>query len=113
LGKGFPKYKLRKCVYLGYPGGKGSKRLSFSGILYLCPSVITNMFKLIIILVLLIYLLNKVSVFIFGLGGRSQQPPPNFRRPPDGNIHMDSVPKKGNKKSGLKGGEYVDYEEIK
>ncbi len=71
------------------------------------------MFKLIIILVLLIYLLNKIGVFLFGLRGRSPQPPPNFRRPADGSIHMDTMPKKGNKKSGLKGGEYVDYEEVK
>jgi hypothetical protein len=70
------------------------------------------MFKFIIILVLLIYLLNKVSVFLFGLRGRSPQSPPNFRRPSDGSINMDSMPKK-EKKSGLKGGEYVDYEEVK
>jgi hypothetical protein len=26
---------------------------------------------------------------------------------------VDAVPKKGNKKGGVKGGEYVDYEEVK
>ena len=72
------------------------------------------MIKLIIILVLVIYLLNKVSVFLFRILGRPQQsPPPNFRRPSDGSIHVDATPKKSNKKSGLKGGEYVDYEEVK
>ena len=72
------------------------------------------MVKLIVILVLVIYLLNKVSVFFFRMMGRPQQsPPPNFRRPADGNIDVNTVPKKGNKKSGLKGGEYVDYEEVK
>ena len=71
------------------------------------------MFKLIIILVLLIYILNKVSGFLFRVVGHSKQQPPNFRRPPDGSIHMDSAPAKENKKSGLKGGEYVDYEEVK
>ena len=70
------------------------------------------MFKLIIILVLVIYLLNKVSVFLFRVMGRPQQAPP-FRRPADGSIHMDSTPKRGTKKGGLKGGEYVDYEEVK
>jgi hypothetical protein len=69
------------------------------------------MWKFIIILVLVIYLLNKVSVFIFRVAGQKQTPP-NFRRPPEGNINMDSAPKKG-KKGGLKGGEYVDYEEVK
>ncbi|HRI78586.1 MAG TPA: DUF4834 domain-containing protein [Cyclobacteriaceae bacterium] len=72
------------------------------------------MFKLIIILVLLIYLLNKVSVFFFRMMGRPQQsPPPNFRRPADGSINVDATPKKSTKKGGLKGGEYVDYEEVK
>ena len=68
------------------------------------------MFKLIIILVLLIYLLNKVSVFLFRAFGQQRPQPQNFNRPPDGSIRMD---KKPNKKGGLKGGEYVDYEEVK
>ena len=70
------------------------------------------MWKLIIILVLLIYLLNRVSVFLFRTFGQRPQPP-NFNRPPDGSINMDSTPKKSNRKNGLKGGEYVDYEEVK
>jgi len=68
------------------------------------------MWKFIIILVLLIYVLNKVSVFIFRVAGHKQTPP-NFRRPPEGHINVNTPPKK--KKSGLKGGEYVDYEEVK
>lgn len=68
------------------------------------------MFKLIIILVLLIYLLNKVSVFLFRAFGQPRPQPQNFNRPPDGSIRMDKKPAK---KSGLKGGEYVDYEEVK
>lgn len=71
------------------------------------------MFKLIIILVLLIYLLNKVSVFLFRAFGQPRPQSQNFSRPSDGNVHMDATPKKGNKKGGLKGGEYVDYEEVK
>ena len=71
------------------------------------------MIKLIIILVLVIYLLNKVSGFLFRILGQSRQQPPNFRRPADGSVHMDTAPRKANKKSGLKGGEYVDYEEVK
>ena len=68
------------------------------------------MFKLIIILVLLIYLLNKVSVFLFRAFGQARPQPQNFNKPSDGSVQM---PKKPNKKSGLKGGEYVDYEEVK
>lgn len=67
------------------------------------------MWKFIIILVLLIYLLNKVSMYFFRAG---RQSPPNFR-PPDGSINMDTTAKKGNKKGGTKGGEYIDYEEVK
>ena len=71
------------------------------------------MWKLIIILVLVIYLLNKVSGLLFRAMGRPQ-PRPNQRRSPDGQIHVDPntnrTPKRGN---GTKGGEYVDYEEVK
>ena len=70
------------------------------------------MWKLIIILVLVIYLLNKVSNVFFKAMGRPQ--PPNPKRSADGQIHIDPntnrSPKRGN---GTKGGEYVDYEEIK
>jgi hypothetical protein len=72
------------------------------------------MLKFIVILILLLYLLNKVSVFLFRVLGHSRPaPPPSFRRPPEGSINMDGAPKKAPKKSGLKGGEYVDYEEVK
>ena len=72
------------------------------------------MWKLIIILVLVIYLLNKISNFLFRVMGRTQSPP-NFRRPPEGGIHVapnnsNRSPKRG---TGTKGGEYVDYEEVK
>ena len=69
------------------------------------------MWKLIIILVLVIYLLNKISVVLFRVMGRPQ-PPPNFRKTPDSatNENGRQTPKRG---SGLKGGEYIDYEEVK
>ncbi|MDZ4713962.1 MAG: hypothetical protein SH819_00700 [Cytophagales bacterium] len=70
------------------------------------------MWKLIIILVLIIYLLSKVSSFLFRIMGRPQQPP-NFRRPSQGGINVDDPGKQTPRKSGLKGGEYVDYEEVK
>ncbi|NOT75023.1 MAG: hypothetical protein HOP08_08850 [Cyclobacteriaceae bacterium] len=70
------------------------------------------MWKFIIILVLLIYVLNKVSSLIFKVAG-PKQTPPNFRKPPEGTINMNSAPPQPKKKGGLKGGEYVDYEEVK
>ncbi|HWA34653.1 MAG TPA: hypothetical protein VG737_11010 [Cyclobacteriaceae bacterium] len=73
------------------------------------------MLKFIVILILVIYLLNKVSVILFRVvGGPRSAPPPNFRRPPEGTINMDGAPKKSARKGGgLKGGEYVDFEEVK
>ena len=71
------------------------------------------MLRLIVILVLLIYLVNKVGGFLFRVLGHSQRTPPNFRPPGDANVNMDSPPKKTNRKSGIKGGDYVDYEEVK
>ena len=35
------------------------------------------------------------------------------RRPPDGNVNVDSAPDRGTRKPEFKGGEYVDYEDIK
>jgi hypothetical protein len=73
------------------------------------------MIKFIVILILLLYLLNKVSVILFRVvGGSRSTPPPNFRKPPEGTINMEGGPKKPSRKGGgLKGGEYVDYEEVK
>ncbi len=71
------------------------------------------MWKLIIILVLVIYLLNKISVTIFRVMGRNQAPPQNFNRRPEGNIHVDREAKQPPRKGNIKGGEYVDYEEVK
>ncbi len=63
------------------------------------------MWKLIIILVLLIYLINKVSAIFYT--ARGQQPP---RRPADSFRQPAQPPQK---KEGYKGGEYIDYEEVK
>lgn len=71
------------------------------------------MWKLIIILVLVVYLLNKLGSVIFRVMGRAQ-PPPNFRRPPNGGMHVNDTGKQTPRRnSGMKGGEYVDYEEVK
>ncbi len=71
------------------------------------------MLKLIIILVLLIYVLNKISVIFLGSGSRMQQPPRYRQEAQDGKIHVDRMPGKTGKKSDFKGGEYIDYEEVK
>ncbi len=68
------------------------------------------MLKLLIILALSIYVISKVSGFFFRVGAASQNR--NQQRKPDGSIHADSNQKK-DKRGNIKGGDYVDYEEVK
>lgn len=93
------------------------------------------MLKFIIITIIFIYLIIKVSGFIlrifdtllgrtgsgadrrrnFGSEHRRQ----TYRRPANGNVNVDYIPEEEEKKEknrhskGFRGGEYVDYEEIK
>ncbi|HEY5692761.1 MAG TPA: hypothetical protein VIS49_14995 [Cyclobacteriaceae bacterium] len=55
------------------------------------------------------YLLSRIGRFFFGMGASSQNR--NFNRPSDGNVN-DPNPK-NKSKSNIKGGEYIDYEEVK
>ena len=95
------------------------------------------MLKFIIISVLFIYVVYKASDFILRMidsvtgGGRRMNDPKrrgrNFgpehrrqqqsqRRQPDGKVNVDYVPedqKKQRPSQGFKGGDYVDYEEVK
>ena len=70
------------------------------------------MLKFLLILVLGIYILTKVGAFLFRGGASSQQYRTQPRKP-DGKIHVDSAPPKDRKGSSIKGGDYVDYEEVK
>jgi hypothetical protein len=70
------------------------------------------MWKLILAMVLVIYLLNKVAVVLYRVMGRPQSPPP-FQRRPEGSIHVEKPGKPSTKRGDIKGGEYVDYEEVK
>ena len=70
------------------------------------------MLKFLIILGLVAYILYKFGSFFYNVGASSQQRQQRPPRPADGNINIDpnSKTKKGGK---YKGGEYVDYEEVK
>jgi len=70
------------------------------------------MLRLLLIFSLIFYVLYKFGFFRSLLqGARGQQ---NFdRKPPNGNVNVDAAPPKEKKRSDFKGGEYVDYEEIK
>lgn len=66
--------------------------------------------KFFIILGLVAYVIYKVGGLFFRAGAASQQSRFQQRRPP-GDINVNTPPKK---KSGtIKGGDYVDYEEVK
>lgn len=76
------------------------------------PFGLRPMWKLIFILILVIYLLSKVASVLFRVMGRQKQPP-SFRPPGNGNIHVDGNGKQTPRRGGIKGGDYVDYEEVK
>jgi hypothetical protein len=71
------------------------------------------MLRLILILVLVFYVLYKLGLFrIFinqARGGFNDNP----QKPAGGNVNLDSDPRKPKKKTDIKGGDYIDYEEVK
>jgi hypothetical protein len=70
------------------------------------------MIRFLVILALIVYVLSKLSGFFFRVGATSQRNKGFQPRNPDGSIHVNSIPKK-EKKGVIKGGDYVDYEEVK
>ncbi|MDW3196737.1 MAG: DUF4834 domain-containing protein [Cytophagales bacterium] len=77
------------------------------------------MIKFLLIVFFISYILYKVGGFFFKiltLGGSAQRPQRNQppKRPPGTNLNVDYAPDKKKKGGGdFKGGEYVDYEEVK
>ncbi|MEK6782921.1 MAG: hypothetical protein AABY93_14580 [Bacteroidota bacterium] len=67
------------------------------------------MFKFLLILSLIGYLFYKVGGIFFRAGAASQQ----HRRPQDTASNVKASSAKEKKGGGIKGGEYVDYEEVK
>ncbi len=75
------------------------------------------MLKFLLIIFIVGYFLYRVGGVLFkilSLGGSSyeKQSRTTPKRPPGSNVDVDFVPQKGDKKD-FKGGEYVDYEELK
>ena len=68
------------------------------------------MLRLLILLALVVYVLHKLG--FFKMIARAIQGD-DGDKPPGGNVNIDSNPGKEGKKSQFKGGDYVDYEEIK
>jgi hypothetical protein len=68
-------------------------------------------FKYLIICTLVFYVLYKMGVFRAFVSGYNE--PTSTRKPPNSNVRVDNPPQKEKKRSTFKGGDYVDYEEIK
>ena len=67
------------------------------------------MFKLLLVISLIVYLLYKIGSIFFRAGAASQQ----ARRPQETASNVHANPVKDKKNGDIKGGEYVDYEEVK
>lgn len=67
------------------------------------------MLRLLLILTLSIWVIAKIGSYFFRAGVSSQQ----SRKPSDGNVNVDGKTRKDRKGGNIKGGEYVDYEEVK
>lgn len=66
------------------------------------------MLRYLIIGVLIFYVLYKMGFFRAFITGYNEP-----RKPSNSNVNVDNAPPKEKKKTSFKGGEYVDYEEIK
>ena len=78
------------------------------------------MIKFLLIVIAFFYILSKIGGFVlrrlFGAAAQQaqQQQRAQTRKSTDGNVHIDYAPKKGEKSSkNFKGGDYVDFEEVK
>jgi hypothetical protein len=69
------------------------------------------LFKFLLILGLILYIVYKIGSLFFRAGAASQQFRQQQRKNFEGNA--SGTPKAKKKDSKLKGGEYIDYEEIK
>ncbi|HLT82454.1 MAG TPA: hypothetical protein VKZ86_15605 [Cyclobacteriaceae bacterium] len=70
--------------------------------------------RILLIIALVGYVLYKLGFFRILLGSSMRGQGHQFRRPGDGNVNIDSRPAdKQSRKASFKGGEYVDYEEVK
>ena len=69
------------------------------------------MFRFLLILGLIVYAIYKIGSLFFRAGAASQQLRNQQQRNFDNNVSSDPRARKA--KAGTKGGEYIDYEEVK
>jgi len=70
------------------------------------------MFRFLLIVGIIFYAIYKIGTLFFRAGVASQQHK-NYYKPPNGNVNVDKDAVRNKKESKHKGGEYIDYEEIK
>jgi hypothetical protein len=71
------------------------------------------MLRFLLIVSLIVYVLYKFGFFRGLAQGMQGDPQGSTRRSPNSNLNVDSVPPKEKKRNDIKGGEYIDYEEVK
>ncbi|HMQ00150.1 MAG TPA: DUF4834 domain-containing protein [Cyclobacteriaceae bacterium] len=75
------------------------------------------MLKLLLILSLIIFIAIRIGGFLFRLAGgtttHTSYQKSASQNPAGGNVKVDYNPSKGDNKRDFKGGEYIDYEEVK
>lgn len=69
------------------------------------------MLKFLLILFLVVWILSKLGGFFFRAGAASQNR--QYQRKPEGTMNTDGPPPKQKRSGNIKGGEYIDYEEVK
>jgi len=74
-----------------------------------------TLLKFILFGIVIYYIIRKVSGFILRIMGGNPTPNNQQKYTKEGDVHVDYVPKdkKGKFGDDFKGGEYVDYEEVK
>jgi len=66
------------------------------------------MFKILIIATLVIYILYKITSFMSRVAAHGRE---EYHTPPNSNVRIEKNPR--DDKKPFKGGDYVDYEEVK
>lgn len=66
------------------------------------------MFKFLLILFIIAYVVSKIGSMFFRAGAASNQ-----RRANQGNVNVNQPPPAEKRSGKIKGGDYIDYEEVK
>jgi hypothetical protein len=69
--------------------------------------------KFLIVIGIIAYIIYKVGGLFFRAGAASQQGRAQYRNPESNSTHQSQQSKKEKRNGGIKGGDYVDYEEVK